>query len=115
MLKKTFATYKAQLEKGEILQVIEGFYADDIAQVENNDAPIVGKTILTEMEIKNLAGVHSVEIKIPTYLVDEAQGMAMGEMVIHFDSKKSGKQVLTEAFLQHWKEEKIVFQKFYYK
>ena len=114
MLKQTFATYKVQLEKGELLQVIETFYAADIAQVENNDAPIVGKTVLTEMEIKNLAGVHSVDIKMPTYLIDEEKGWAMGEMVIHSDSKKSGKQVLTEAFLQHWKDGKIVFQKFYF-
>jgi hypothetical protein len=56
-----------------------------------------------------------VDIKIPTWLVDEEQGLAMGEMVIHFDSKKKGTQVLTEAFLQRWENGKIVFQKFYYK
>jgi hypothetical protein len=36
-------------------------------------------------------------------------------MVIHFDTKKRGKLLLTEAFLQRWEGGKIVFQKFYYK
>ncbi len=114
MLKQTFSNYKTQLENGELLQVIENYYADDMVQVENNNAPIIGKAVLTEMEIKSLAGVHSVEIKIPTWLVDEEQGLAMGEMVNSFDSKKMGKQVLIEAFLQRWVGGKIVFQKFYY-
>ena len=99
MLKQTFLTYKTQIEKGKLLQVIENFYADDISQVENYNPPIVGKTVLTDMEIKNLSRVNSVDIKIPTWLIDEEQGLAMGEMVIHFDSKKNGQQVLTEAFL----------------
>lgn len=115
MLKQTFSNYKTQIEKGELLQVIENFYADDISQIENDSPPIIGKAVLADMEIKNLSSVHSVGIEIPTWLVDEEQGLAMGEMVIHFDSKKNGRQVLTEAFLQRWMNGKIVFQKFYYK
>ena len=114
MLKQTFANYKTQLENGELLQVIETYYADDMVQVENDNAPILGKAALTQMEIKSLAGVHSVEIKIPIWLVDDQQGLVMGEMINSFDSKKMGKQVLTEAFLQRWVEGKIIFQKFYY-
>jgi hypothetical protein len=115
MLKEIFLDYKKQLEKGDMLQIIDHFYGDNIHQIENNNAPIIGKSVLKQMEIDNLAGVNSVNIALPTWLVDEEKGLAMGEMVIHFDSKKSGKLLLTEAFLQHWENGKIVLQKFYYK
>ncbi|MBL7814030.1 MAG: hypothetical protein JNL70_03410 [Saprospiraceae bacterium] len=115
MLKNIFLDYKKQIEQDSPLQVIERFYDDEISQVENTGTPIVGKNVLKELEINNLSKVNSVEIQITTWLVDEEQGLAMGEMVIHFDSKKAGPQVLVEAFLQRWRDGKIVFQKFYYK
>jgi len=39
----------------------------------------------------------------------------MGEMNISFDSKRHGRKKLHEAFVQHWKDGKIEYQKFYYK
>ena len=112
---KTVADYRLLLEKGDNLSVIDLFYADDMQQVENNEAPVIGKTALLEMEKKNLAGVNSFEQKIISLVIDEEKGIVMGEMQVVFDSKKSGQKKLHEAFIQHWKDEKIVYQKFYYK
>ena len=112
---KTVADYRLLLEKGDNLSVIDLFYADDMQQVENNEAPVIGKTALLEMEKKNLAGVNSFEQKIISLVIDEEKGIVMGEMQVVFDSKKSGQKKLHEAFIQHWKDGKIVYQKFYYK
>ena len=115
ILAKIVTEYSLLLEKGDNISVIDLYYADDMQQVENDEAPVIGKTALLEMEKKNLAGVNSFEQKIISLVIDEEKGIVMGEMQVVFDSKKSGQKKLHEAFIQHWKDEKIVYQKFYYK
>ena len=114
-LAKVVTGYSLLLEKGDNVSVIDLYYADDMQQVENNEAPVIGKTALLEIEKKKLAGVNSFEQKIISLVIDEEKGIVMGEMQVVFDSKKSGQKKLQEAFIQHWKDEKIVYQKFYYK
>ena len=113
-LSKTFAEYRILLEKGDNLSVIDLFYDDDMQQVENEDAPIIGKKAIKEIEKKTLKSVNSFEQKIVSMLIDEEKEMVMGEMLIFFDSKKQGPKKLAEAFIQHWKNGKILYQKFYY-
>jgi hypothetical protein len=107
--------YKALLEAGKTLEIIERFYDEEIVQVENYDAPIHGKRILLQMEIENIERVHSFEIKLTDLITDEAMGKVMGEMEVRFESRKSGKKILEEAFVQHWKQDRIIYQRFYYK
>ena len=121
-MKKEFKAYKTLLEKaGNIesktkdhLQVIDTYYADHIQQVENSAPPIKGKAAIKAMEIKNLQGVHSVKTIIKNVVKDEENGLVWGEMMIHFDSIKSGKSRLEEAFMQRWEGGKIVYQRFFY-
>ena len=84
-------------------------------KVENDALPVIGKAAIKELEKENQNGVNSFEQKIISLVIDEEKGMVMGEMQLFFDSKKYGPKKLQEAFIQHWKDEKIVYQKFYYK
>jgi len=113
-LAEIVAGYRLLLEKGENLSVIDLFYADTMQQVENNEPPVIGKAAITAMENRNQDGVNSFKQQIVSLVMDEEQGIVMGEMEIFFDSKKYGQKKLHEAFIQHWKDEKIVYQKFYY-
>ncbi len=113
-LSEFFADYRQLFEQGESLEVIERFYADDIIQHENCDKPFAGKDKLLEMEKANLAGVQSLEQHIASFIVDEQHGMMMGEMKIRFQNLKGQWKQLEEAFVQKWKEGKIVYQRFYY-
>jgi ketosteroid isomerase-like protein len=106
--------YKALVEAGNNYEVIEQFYHDDIVQIENNGAALRGKPLLLEMEKSNIASVYSFNQEIISLLVDERTGIAMGEMVIQLDSREKGRQVLHEAFVQHWTDNKIKYQRFYY-
>lgn len=106
--------YKALMEKGAFLQVIDQFYHEDIKQKENNEPSVKGRTTLRDMEVKNLNGVHSVELEIISMVVDENQQKVMGEMNIRFHSKKHGWKKLEEAFVQQWEGGKIINQRFYY-
>lgn len=106
--------YKALMEKGAFLQVIDQFYHEDIRQKENSEPSVKGRATLRDMEVKNLNGVHSVELEITSMVVDENQQKVMGEMNIRFHSKKHGWKKLEEAFVQQWEAGKIVNQRFYY-
>ena len=106
--------YKILIEKGESLEVIDKFYDEDIIQIENNSAPVGGKQRLLELEKKNIAGVYSFELRISSMIVDEALQKVMGEMIVQFDSKKNGKKIIHEAFVQQWRNNKIIQQRFYY-
>lgn len=54
-------------------------------------------------------------IKINRLLVDEVKGIVMGEMDIEFGTHQQVKKKLSEAFIQVWKENKLFYQRFYYK
>lgn len=108
------AKYKALMEKGAFLQVVDKYYHENIKQKENNETSVKGRAALREMEEKNLEGVHAVELEIPSMIIDEVQSMVMGEMLIRFHSKKHGWKKLEEAFVQKWESDKIIYQRFYY-
>jgi hypothetical protein len=113
-LSELIKRYKILIEKGESLEVIDRFYDDDIIQIENNSDPISGKQRLLDIEKKNISGVYSFELTISSIIVDEDLQKVMGEMIVEFDSKKNGKKIIHEAFVQQWENNKIKYQRFYY-
>jgi hypothetical protein len=106
--------YRQLLESGENLAVIEAFYDEGIVQVENDEHPVTGRETLRHLEVQNLAKVTACQQRIVTLVVDERQGLVMGEMTIAFIGKASGSRQLNQAFVQHWRGGKIVYQRFYY-
>jgi hypothetical protein len=114
MLKQNFLRYQTLIEQGKTLEAIEEWYAEEIVQIENTNEPIRGKDVLRQYEAANLAGVNSLSIKVISVVIDEMQGLVLGEMEIKFDSKKSGPQQLNEAFVQRWEKGQIIHQRFYY-
>ena len=121
-MKDTFLAYQSLLERaGDLPQkredhcrIIDQFYDDQIIQMENNAAPIVGKAQLLALENKNLDSVTSVTTKIEDVVFDEDSGTVWGRMTIYFNTRSSGRKKLEEAFQQHWLNGKIVYQRFYY-
>jgi hypothetical protein len=107
-------TYKQLLEQGDNMTVIDTFYDEQIVQIENDQAPVVGKQTLRNTEEQNLSKVISYRQQITSILIDKRQQIVMGEMTIEFTSKQAGPKILNEAFIQHWKNGKIIFQRFYY-
>lgn len=113
-MKTAFARFRELVEQNLTVEAIDEFYADDIEQVENHGEAIKGKAKLRAHEVKNLAGVNSLSTQFNNVVMDEKRGVVMGEMLIHFDSKKDGKKRLEEAFLQHWKNNQITYVRYYY-
>ncbi len=105
--------YQSLLEAGKNIELISTFYDDEIVQVENNEQPVKGKSVLLEMERNNISGVYSFSQQIISLLADENTGIVMGEMRVKFHSKTKGKKIIHEAFIQKWQHEKIQYQRFY--
>jgi hypothetical protein len=113
-LPEQITQYRHLLENGENLAVIDAFYDEGIVQVENDEFPVTGRDALRQLEVQNLAKIITCRQRIVTLLVDEQQGFVMGEMTIAFTGKTSGPRQLNQAFMQHWRDGKIVYQRFYY-
>lgn len=114
-LKERFAEFAKLTEASQTLKAIDKFYADEYAQYENNEAPLIGKTANRAKEVENIAGVHNFTIQFDKVVIDETQQIVWGKMDIRLDNKKFGPLKMTEAFFQQWKEGKLVEQRFYYK
>src|SRR6478752_4030423 len=114
-LKHHVDAYIKLLTKGHFAEVIDLYYHHDITQIENYDPPIVGRERLRQIELDNLDRIAQVNCKVLSYAVNEKNGLVMGEMYIEFTSKRLGKMLLEEAFVQKWEDGKILYQRFYYK
>ncbi|BDD10418.1 hypothetical protein FUAX_28500 [Fulvitalea axinellae] len=112
--KKLVGEYKAMVEAGKYIEVIDRFYADDIVQRENSDAETRGKETLKNNEVGNLEQTKSVETKIITLVADTETGNVMGEMDIMIDNGDGTRTRLEEAFSQRWKNGQIVYQRYYW-
>jgi sulfate adenylyltransferase subunit 1 len=103
------------ISAGKTLEAIEKYYADNVQLQENSDAPRVGKTLALAHEKGNMERVKYFKINIKSSVLDETQGLVMGEMHIDFETLKGVKIEMNEAFVQRWENGKIVFERFYYK
>ncbi len=106
--------YRQLLEAGDPLMVIETFYDPAIMQVENNEPAVKGKKQLQQLEQKYISRVTECITRIVSMVADEERQEVMGELVIEYNSKEKGWMRLEEAFVQHWKNGKIIYQRFYY-
>ncbi len=70
---------------------------------------------MLQLEVSNIRKVNSFSIAIHRIVIDEVKRIVMGAMEIVFESKKIGQKKISEAFVQPWKDNRIVYQRFYYK
>lgn len=112
--------YKVQAEElnnlileGKILDAFEKFYADDVVMQENNNEPVAGKSINLEREKEffgKISEVKNVELKSTAY----GENTTMAEWAFHFIHKEFGELKMNQVTVQHWKDGKIINERFYY-
>ena len=108
-------SFQTLVKAGKTLEAIAQYYADDIHIQENNEAPRVGKQAMLIREKGLLDGLKWIKFDIPSSVIDEEKGLVLGEMQIEFETLKGETKQINEAFVQHWKDGKVVFERFYYK
>lgn len=112
-LKEKVQDLAKMIEEHKLMEAFEKYYADDVSMQENENAPMSGKAANREREMAFVGGItewHDVKIL----------GIAVGEDystlevfmdVTHKDWGRSGR---AQVAVQHWKDGKIVKEKFYY-
>lgn len=107
-------TFHELIERCENLEAIERFYAENLIVQENNEEPRIGKDLCLEQERKNLARVSNIVQRILATAINEQTGVVMTQMQFDFTTTR-GRRRLDEVVVQHWREGKIVHERFYYK
>lgn len=114
-------TLKESVEKlhkliinNKILDAWEEFYADNISMQENGEAARVGKKINIENEINNLKKIKQVKAEVINVAINESKGIVMSEWRHEITYLDDHVFLLEEISIQHWKNNQIVYERFYY-
>lgn len=100
--------------EGKILEAFEKYYADDVVMQENEDAPRVGKEASRAYEEAFVNGI--VEFHDGKTLgVAVGDGYSTIESFMDVTHKDWGRVARSQVAVQHWKDGKVVSEKFYYK
>ena len=108
----TVAAFIATIERGEFLEALAAFYAEDMTAQENNQPPRIGRAAQLANEEAALSRMRFDYIKAESYLVD-------GDRVaIHYVfemTTASGEQLrMSEIAYQLWRGEQIVSERYFY-
>lgn len=99
--------------EGKILEAFEKYYDENVEMQENEDAPRIGKEVnrgYEEAFVNGIVEFHS----------GKTLGIAIGENYSTIESsmdvthKDWGRIARSQVAVQHWRDGKVVKEKFYY-
>ncbi len=98
---------------GKIMDGFELYYHDEVVMQENELAPTVGKTANRERELQLLNNITEFR---GASVLNQAAGENITYVTWHFDytHKESGVRNYTQVNVQHWKDDKIIKEQFFY-
>ncbi len=110
---KTEADLNAIIQKGGIMAAFDEFYADDIVMQENNDPPCAGKSanrVREQAFVDSIGQVHSIKLVNSAVSGD----VAFSEWLFDLTFRNGQRSQLAQVAVRRWKNEKVVFERFYY-
>lgn len=103
----------AMVLSGQAMEGFEQFYADDVVMQENDQEPTLGKAANRDRELKFFASVeqfHGADVKASA----AGDDVSFGEWELDVTFKGGSRVVMKQVSVRHWKDGKIVREKFYY-
>lgn len=106
-------SFAKMIGEGKLLEAFDTYYGEDISMQENEATPRAGKDAnrrAEEIFVRGLTKINSIVML----------GVAIGEnysvLEYHFDveHKDYGRINKNQVAVQHWKDNKIISEKFYY-
>ena len=98
---------------GKAMEAFDRFYAEDVSMQENNNPPMVGKRanrIREEQFFDSIETFHGG--KAPVAIADG--DTAVINWVFDVTMKGQPRRTMDQVAVQHWKDGKIVSERFYY-
>jgi len=110
--RETVADFIATIERGEFLEALLKFYAEDMIAQENNLPPRVGRAAQTANEEAALKRMHFDSIKVASYLVD-GDRVAIN-YVFEITTINGDRLRMDEIAYQLWRGEQIVNERYFF-
>lgn len=111
--RETVDAFVAQVLRGEHVEAIRDWYADDASMQENQEPPRVGRELLMESERRMLARTAEVKTELLSPVVVDDD-----RVVIHwrftFVSRKGHVASFEEIAWQEWRGDKVWREQFFY-
>lgn len=104
--------FMATIERGEFLEALPKFYAEDMIAQENNQAPRVGRAAQTENERAALQRVRFDSIKVVSF-VHDGDRVAIN-YVFEMTTVTGDRVRMDEIAYQVWRGDEIVSERYFY-
>lgn len=101
------------IQKGEIMQAMREFYADDVVMAENDAEPTVGLAANLEREQAFVDNTQWFGLELKDVAVDGDTAMVRWWMDFH-NQQYGQRLAFTQVAYQRWRDGKIVEERFYY-
>ena len=105
--------FVAQVLRGEHVEAIRDWYAEDASMQENQDAPRVGRQTLMDGEAAALARMAAIQTELLAPPVVDGDRVAI-HWRFTFTSKKGHKSSFEEIAWQTWRGDKVWREVFFY-
>ncbi|MBD2754271.1 nuclear transport factor 2-like protein [Spirosoma validum] len=113
-LSELAVTLAELIEANQTIKAMERFYADDVTMQENEDPLRIGKAICLQHERYNLSGLIELKAKLLHQAINETTGVVFSEWYMEATYLSGKRFSVTEVSVQHWRNELIYKEKFYY-
>ena len=109
----TVDAFVAQVLRGEHVEAIRDWYADDASMQENQDAPRVGREALMAGEAQMLARMAAVKTELVSPVLVDSDRVAI-HWRFTFTTKKGQVNSFEEIAWQTWRGDKVWREVFFY-
>ena len=103
----------SKISEGKIMEAFDEYYADDVVMQENNTEPRVGKEVNRKNEEAFVNGLIGKPV-MKVLSVATGDNVSIVEWFMDINHKDWGKSARNQVAVQHWKDGKIVHERFYY-
>ena len=110
---ETLDRFIARVEENAHAEAIEEFYAANASMRENQEAPRVGRDTLVAHERRVLARAKSIESKCIRPVIVNGNSVVI-RWTFRFEWLDGTSTFMEEVAYQHWEEERIIEETFYY-
>ena len=110
---ETLDRFIARVEENAHAEAIEEFYAANASMRENQEAPRVGRDTLVAHERRVLARAKSIESKCLRPVIVNGNSVVI-RWTFRFEWLDGTSTFMEEVAYQHWEEERIIEETFYY-
>ncbi len=105
--------FNKMIADGKIMDAFEKYYSEDVVMQENDYPATVGKDANRERELEFFGNVTAFR-KGDILNVLVSDGLVVTETHYDYSHKVYGERNFVQLAVQRWKDDKIVYEKFYY-